>query len=203
MLGYSSFGPYTHNPAEEIALGLNGSTIGGCKVIGVGLRVSASEVRGRVPRLLEEADPELALGVGLNPAASKPVLEAAAANLMHFEAPDMDGFKASVEPIDPDGPPVAHARLPIRRIHRECTGHRGLPLRVSVGIGSYLCNTLGYLVMRWASERGRLGGFLHVPPHSTLALRLGLGNSLPLHLMVELVECIIEESLRGPPSWYA
>ena len=198
LLGYSHFASYTHNPSEEVAGRLDGGVIRGCRVRGVSIPVSTRYVLEEVPRLLENEDPTLALGLGLNPRVNLVVLEAASANILHYRAPDEDGVRREAEPIDPEGPRVLAPTIDVVRAYRACRD-RGLPVTIGVSIGTYLCNALAYTIERWASRRGRLGGFLHLPPHTTLALRLGLPSYQSLDLIVESVECVIEESLEALP----
>jgi len=196
LLGYSHFASYTHNPSEEVVRRLDGEVIGGCRLRGLSIPVSTRYVLGEVPRILESEDPTLALGLGLNPSVGLVVLEAASANILHYRAPDEEGARREAEPIDPEGPRVLAPTIDVVRAYKACSG-RGLPVTIGVSIGAYLCNALAYILERWASRRGRLAGFLHLPPHTGLALRLGLPNYQSLDLIVESVRCIMEESLEA------
>jgi pyroglutamyl-peptidase len=198
LLGYSHFAGYTHNPSEEVAERLDGELVRGCRVKGLSIPVSTRYVLEEVPRILESVDPTLALGLGLNPRASLVVLEAASANILHYRSPDEEGVRRDAELIDPEGPRVLAPTIDVARAYRGCK-NRGLPVTIGVSIGTYLCNALAYTIERWASQRRRLGGFLHLPPHTTLALRLGLSNYQSLDLIVESVKCVVEESLKALP----
>jgi len=192
VLGYSWFGPYTHNPAAEVAELLDGARLGGCSIHGEALRVSAGEVLSKVPRLLEELDPRAVVGLGLNPRATKVTLELAAVNILHSSTPDVDGRRYRLREIVGGGPLAVAAPAPIEAIYKHCNEERLLPLQVGVSIGTYLCNTLAYLIYSWAQEKGRPAAFLHVPPHSSLAMRLGMPIHASLRDIVETTLCVIE-----------
>ncbi len=176
---------------------LNGRILGEHRVVGRVLPVSLRAVREKLPRLVEELRPSLILGLGLAPRAGKVLLELVFHNTAFFEEADEDGYRAWLEPLVEDGPSMVEARLPVRRIMEECGRRRGLPLRPSVSAGTYLCNAAGYLVSLSSSRLGVPGGFLHLPPHTDLAMRVGLPNHQSLRLIAETVECVLEASLEG------
>ncbi len=196
IIGYSGFREYQWNPAEAVAEKLRGRRIAGCIVESHVVPVSFSMVRKVIPRLLESVDPAVALGVGLAPSAKSVLLELAAANYAYFEVGDEDGFKSAGEEVVTGGPMVVHTTLPVGAVLGRCREEKGLPLRPSVTIGTYLCGTLGYILMKWGSETGRPAGFIHIPPDTSLAMKLGLKNYISLRDAVDSVECILEATLE-------
>ncbi len=50
--------------------------------------------------------------------------------------------------------------------------------------------------MKYASENGKLGGFIHIPPHMDLALRQSLANYMSAYELRLGLECIIKESVK-------
>ena len=196
-MGFGPFSKYYINISGEIAGLLNGRIVKDHRVVGRVLPVSLRAVREEFPRLVEGLRPSLILGLGLAPRAGKVLLELAFHNTAFFEEADVDGHRAWLEPLAEDGPGVVETRLPVRRVMEECGKDRGLPLRPSVSAGTYLCNAVGYLVSLSSSRLDVPGGFLHLPPHTDLAMRLGLSNHQPLRLIAETVECVLEASLEG------
>lgn len=192
VVGYSGFREYQWNTAEAVAVRLHGLRVGGCSVESRVVPVSLKAVKSLVPGLLEELDPAAALGVGLAPSARSVLLELAAANYAYFEAPDEEGYRSPGEEVAPGGPRVVHTTLPVDSIVGECRRGRGLPVRPSVSIGTYLCGVLGYTLMKWGLEKGRPAGFIHVPPDTGLAMKLGLGNYLSIRDIVDSVKCVLE-----------
>ena len=195
-MGYTNFGKYLWNPAELVVEKLNGSEIEGCKVVGKKLPVSFDDVKKLVRKYLNETDPDIAVGIGLNPSLRKVALELASSNVISFEVPDEKGHKTPFDLIDGNEIQVVRTLLPVPRIVKSCSIERNLPLRPTVGIGSYLCNVLGYLVMSWVKENDRYGGFVHVPPHTDLAIKVGLNNFLSLNEIIDVIECILEETIK-------
>ncbi len=197
LMGYMNFSKYLWNPAELIIERLDSSEIEGCKVIGRKLPVSLNDVKKLVREYLKEVDPEIAVGIGLNPVLKNVTLELASSNVISFGVPDEKGFKASFDLIDGNKVKVIKTSLPVSRIIKACVIKRNLPLKPSIGIGSYLCNVLGYLTMSWAKDNRRYGGFIHVPPHTDLAMKIGLNNFLSMGEMLEIVKCILEETIKS------
>ncbi len=196
VTGFTWFNGFQHNPAEEVAEALNGRIIEGYRVRALILPVSLRAVRSMLRRALEELRPRLALGLGLDPSAREVRLELVAYNIACFREPDVDGHRAWLEPVDPEGPRAAATTLPVERIARRCE-EKGLKLKPSVSLGTYVCNAAAYTIMSYAEKHGAMGGFLHVPPCTELALRSKLENSMPLHEQIEIVETVIEESLKA------
>jgi pyrrolidone-carboxylate peptidase len=196
LMGYTNYRQYLWNPAELIVDSLNGSEIERCRIIGIKLPVSFMKVRENVPKYLKEEDPQIALGIGLNPTVKKVILELASSNLVSFEVEDEEGFKVEFGYVKNDELRVLQTRLPVKRIYEVCAKNKMLPIKPSVGIGSYLCNTLGYLIMEWAWDTKRLGGFVHVPSHTDLALKLGLSNYLDFKTILDSIKCILRETVK-------
>ncbi len=192
--GFSYYGRYVYNVSGQVAEDLDGTTIRGFRVVGTVLPVSLRRALPMLRKLLEEYRPVLVVSTGLHPAANAVLIELAAANTAYFSSPDVEGYRARLEPLEPEGPPVAYTGLPVRRIVEECAEARGLKLRPSVSIGTYLCNAVGYTVMSYSSRTGVPGGFLHLPPSTDTAMRLGLRNMLPYREILEAVRCVVEVS---------
>jgi len=196
IFGYTNFNRYLWNPAERVVDLLNGTKVGDCRVSGVKLPVKYNVVKEIVPKYLEERDPSVAIGVGLNPMIRKVAVELASSNLISFEVPDEGGFSTDFDFIEGEGLEVLQTRLPVEKIYRDCVSARALQLRFTLGIGSYLCNVLGYIIMKWAWMKNRVGGFLHVPPDTNLAMRLNLSNFISIDEIVSSVKCVIEKSVE-------
>ncbi|MCE4621131.1 MAG: hypothetical protein F7B95_01660 [Desulfurococcales archaeon] len=176
VTGFSYYGVYPYNPSGDLAEKLDGTVVEGFKVIGRVLPVSFRRALGILDELLKEYRPAVAVGLGLHPRATAVLLELAGVNLAHFERPDVNGFRARLEAIDDGGPQVLYTGLPVDRVHSACNEGLQLRIRPSVTIGTYLCNAVGYKIMRYGSLSGAVAGFLHVPPTTDMALKLGLNN---------------------------
>ncbi len=196
VTGFSYYGRYMFNPSEEVVRAIDGSTIGGLRVRGVVLPVSLRRAIDLLEKVLYERDYRMVLATGLNPRISKLIVELATVNVAHFEGLDEDKRRATLMYLDRSEVEALATRLPVERIYSRCVERLNLPITFSVAIGTYLCNAAGYMVTRYAKMRRIPGGFVHLPPHTDLAMRLGLGNYRSLREIIEAIRCIIEVSLE-------
>ena len=67
VTGFRPWGSHSKNPSGQIASRLDGAEIRGEKVVGVELKVSYREVRGKLPALILSLKPSVALHLGLAP----------------------------------------------------------------------------------------------------------------------------------------
>lgn len=193
LIGYEGFSKYWPNPAGELVTRFDGLVINGCRLRGVTIPVSISAVKSRLGVFLADAD--LAIGVGLAPNARIPRLELAAVNLLHFKVPDESGVKVEAAEIIEDGPLTLPTGLPFKAIYHRCR-EEGLPFTLGLGTGTYLCNTMAYLLHAWSRETGKPAGFIHIPPDTNTAMRSMLSHGLPLWIMEKVLHCVIDESMR-------
>src|SRR5262245_31932169 len=91
LTGFEPYGGRDVNPASEVMCALDGRTVGMVAVIGRKLPVSYEQLLGRIPELLDELKPDIAIGLGLWPGETTIRLERFAANLTDFEIPDNEG----------------------------------------------------------------------------------------------------------------
>lgn len=203
LIGYEGFSRYWPNPAGELVMDLEGKTILECRIKSHTLPVSLNEVRQNLPGMLNDAT--IALGVGLDPKATIPRLETAAVNVAHFVTPDVEGMRVEVEEILPGEPLALPTGLPYKKIYQRCKD-RNLPLRLGLGTGTYLCNTMAYILHNWSRKTSRPAGFIHIPPDTQTTMRIREGKGMPRWLLREVLLCIIEtivdvlSSSNGPTN---
>lgn len=91
-------------------------------------------------------------------------LEQQAINQRHFTRPDNAGNLIEDQPVNPDGPPVYPATLPLERMLSAIQAV-GVPVRLSDDAGRYLCNEVFYTARHYAEQHGapEQVGFIHVP----------------------------------------
>ncbi|MCE4626604.1 MAG: hypothetical protein F7B78_03020 [Desulfurococcales archaeon] len=193
LVGYEGFSRYWPNPAGELVMDLDGENILGCTVESQTLPVSLDEVKVGLPKMLKDAT--IALGVGLDPKATIPRLETAAVNIAHFVIPDVSGNRVEVEEILPGEPLTLPTGLPYGKIYKRCKD-RNLPLRIGLGTGTYLCNTMAYILHYWSSKTSKPAGFIHIPPDTQTTMRIGEEGGIPRWLLREVLHCIIETILE-------
>ena len=160
VTGFNPFGRHRSNPTQRLAKEADGRSIGGAVLAG---RVLATEFR-RCDRLIEKAlretRPDAVLMFGLAAKRKKISIECVALNVDHSEAPDNAGRRPWRRAIDPRGPALLEATLPVDRLHAALRRAR-IPVSVSYHAGTYVCNHAFYRALRRAG-RARVG-FVHVP----------------------------------------
>jgi len=162
VTGFESYAGRSDNPAAHLASLLDGSEISGLKIVGKRLPVNLSEIAKQVPALLEEFNPTMILSIGLWPGESMIRLEKLAANNSSFEIADNSGLHAK-GPVVTDGPDAYLTSLPIEKM-QQAIREKGIPCRISLSAGAYLCNALFYTFAHECKRRGcGAVGFMHVP----------------------------------------
>ena len=194
LLAYTSYASAAalilHNPAEEAAILLRGAKVGGCSVVVHLLPVAWKAVRD-AESLLDTVEPEVAVGVGLNPSARSVTVELAGANVGYgkdFDGATLDGQRlVDGEPFGKVYPVAANpAEL------KRCLESRGVDgVRFSLTAGSYLCNALAYTLYRWAHARGKRAVFLHVPPAGSETLTTLSYAGYSVRGIAETVEAVL------------
>jgi pyroglutamyl-peptidase len=164
LTGFEPYAGRDENPAVEVVRALDGSSAGTTTLIGRRLPVSYQHLRSRIPDLLEELQPDIAISLGLWPGEATIRLERLGANFADFEIPDDDGALLDDVTIS-NAPTTALATtLPIRRIEQELLA-KGIPARLSSTAGTFLCNATLFTLL--ATAQGKyprmLCGFIHLP----------------------------------------
>lgn len=181
MTGFEAFGGLRHNPSEAVLKHLEG-------VRTALLPVDAEEAPRALARLWAEG-PRAVLHLGL--AEGRPVvsLERVALNLLDFEKPDNRGRKVEERPVVEGGPLALAARFPVKEALARLR-QAGIPARISLSAGSYLCNQVFYLSLYHLPPEVPVA-FVHLPPDETLALE-GEGAYVPLAEQVRAVRVLLE-----------
>jgi pyroglutamyl-peptidase len=160
LLGFEPFGGRDLNPSQRLVEALaRRPELEGIVRARI-LPVSAERLPPLLERALAETCPGavLAFGLGSGPAIA---VERVALNLCDFRIPDAGGKVLVDEPVVPGGPAAYFSTLPTREI-AEALSRSGIPARLSLSAGSYLCNYLLYLLLHRLEGKGRTG-FLHLP----------------------------------------
>jgi pyroglutamyl-peptidase len=117
---------------------------------------------------LEEAiarvGPDIVLAVGQAGERAALCVERIAVNLQDAEIADNDGARPSDSPVAAGGPAAYLATLPVRAAVAGLDA-AGLPARLSMSAGTFVCNHVFYGLMHLAATGNRRfrAGFLHVP----------------------------------------
>jgi pyroglutamyl-peptidase len=164
VTGFEPYGGRDLNPATEVMRALDGKEVDGVRIVGRLLPVSYRLLPVRIGEVVEETEPDIAIGLGLWPGEPMIRIERFGANLADFEIPDNEGAFIEDAAIG-NAPAVAlAATLPVRRIEQMLLA-KGIPTRLSTTAGTFLCNaTLFTLLAVAARNRPAMRcGFIHLP----------------------------------------
>lgn len=164
LTGFEPYGGRDVNPAYEVVRALDGRSAGEVEMIGRKLPVSYQQLRSRIPELLDELQPSIAISLGLWPGEATIRLERFGANLADFEIPDNDGILADNALISDASPTALASTLPIRQIEQQLLA-KGIPARLSSTAGTFLCNATLFTLLASAHRNHprMLCGFIHLP----------------------------------------
>lgn len=196
--GFEHYDDVSVNPSYEVPRILSEQGVGGLDGVGlsistVGLPVSFSKAWPLLSETIEEAKPDIVIATGLKRAARGVLLERCATNIMDSSKPDVDNAAPSLVSIDPDGPAAYWTRLPLRAILGEFT-HDSIPATLSSDAGTFVCNSLFYNLLNWASSQDKvLAGFVSLPvaneePHPK--------RGLPMSQLVQACGDVVRESVE-------
>lgn len=194
LTGFEPFGGALRNPTEEIARALDGSTIGGWRVVGAVLPCVFGEAMEELGRLRRRHRPSLVLCLGLAAGRTDVTPERVAINIDDARIADNAGAQPLDRPVVRGGPVAYWSTLPIKAMV-ESLRREGLPASVSQTAGTFLCNHVFYGLMHALRRTSEIrGGFVHVPA-MTEAAEPGQ-PSLPLATLVRATEVMVVTAIR-------
>lgn len=163
VTGFEPFGGDEVNPSMEIAKSLDGMEINGYQVVARVLPVEWGTVRQRVEALMDEIQPAVVLSLGLAAGRTEISVEKVAVNYTS-KSKDNAGVLPSDQAVVPGGPDAFFATIPAEQVVEDIN-QKGIPAKLSLTAGAYLCNYAFYCASRYAREKGgkTLVGFIHIP----------------------------------------
>ena len=130
VTGFEAYGGRALNPSAALALALDGTEIGGRRVVGRIWPVAFAGLGQRLEAALDEVQPALVIALGLCPGEPMIRLERFGVNLADFESADNAGDQLKDALIAGDGATARAATLPLRAIQRALLD-AGIPARLS------------------------------------------------------------------------
>ena len=186
----SGFGPYEDlsiNPSYEVPLALEHAKNGDLESdFGLPEDVEIKVKSVMLPISFANAWPHAARGVQL---------ERCATNIMDANKPDVDNRTPQSVQIVENGPAAYWTRLPLRMILNDFA-HSGIASTLSSDAGTYVCNSLFYRLLDWASNNSQkriIAGFVSFPP--VVALH-DARHGLPLDAQIKAGKSIICEAVK-------
>lgn len=196
--GFDHYDGVDVNPSLEVphalaARGVDGLDGVELSIHAASLPVSFAEAWPTLLDVIERVRPHIVIATGLKHTARGIMLERCATNLMQAREPETDGAPTRPTPIDPNGPAAYWTRLPLRSILADFT-RDSIPATLSSDAGTFVCNSLFYNLLNWASGQDRATvGFMSLPlvneaPHPQ--------RGLPLEQMTRAGEDVVREAVR-------
>ena len=201
LTGFESYGGRSLNPAEQVVKRLDGTEIGGVRVVGHILPVDYRDIGPRVARLIKQVRPRAVLCLGLWPGTPLLRVERIAVNIADFEIPDNVGHIAR-GPVVEGGAEAHLSTVPIHAIQERLL-EAGIPARLSASAGTFLCNALMYHALRAGAEHapGLPCGFIHLPylPEqvASLLLQMREGAKVELHQRADLASMALDVQVQA------
>ncbi|MGN1021507.1 MAG: pyroglutamyl-peptidase I [Aristaeellaceae bacterium] len=167
ITGFEPFGGDSVNPSWE-AVSLLPERVGDNRVCRLRLPVVFGQCGQRLMQAAEEIRPDAVICCGVAKGRTEVTPELLAVNWRMGAIADNAGIRYEGEKIDPDGPDAIMTALPVNRMVAAIR-QAGLPGRLSLSAGAYVCNDLYYALMRGQARYGYRGLFIHVPAESELS----------------------------------
>lgn len=200
--GFEPYGDMSVNPTQAIVEEATKFDLDGIEVHTVLLPVNYDEC---VERLVEEVDrvsPGAIVSCGLWPGRTAITPERVGINAKDTMAEDPitdnKGRRPVDEPINPEGPDALFSMLPYRRIVENLMA-AGIPSFVSNTAGSYICNNTLYGLVDHIRRNDLpiVGGFVHFPASTEMAVEKPAMPSLPMGMMVEALRIVLHTTIEG------
>lgn len=196
--GFDHYEDVRINPSYEVPKALAEKGVDGLDdveltISAVSLPVSFAKAWPTLRGTIEAAHPDIVIATGLKHTARGVMLERCATNLMDAVKPDVDNVAPRRAPIDPNGPAAYWTRLPLRSILADFT-RDGIPATLSSDAGTFVCNSLFYNLLNWASTQERvLAGFVSFP---MINESRHPQHGLPLRHLVTAGADVVRDSVR-------
>jgi pyroglutamyl-peptidase len=164
LTGFEPFGGAASNPAQDIALALDGRESDRYSVHSAILPVERFGAISALQKQIERHKPEVVICLGVAVGRASISLEKVAINFDDFRIADNAGQQPIGEPIEPAGPNAYFSSLPLNRIV-EALNDKDIAAEISFSAGTFVCNHLMYGTLRLAEKsRNRFRtGFIHIP----------------------------------------
>jgi pyroglutamyl-peptidase len=193
VTGFEPFGGDYVNPSGDVLSMLEGMEISGYKVMTALLPVEWGTVKDRLEALIREVQPAVSLSLGL--AAGRPEIsvEKVAINYTS-ESKDNAGVVPADRTIIEGAPDGYFTTLPAEKIVEEVRAE-GIPARLSLSAGAYLCNYAFFCASHLTKQAGgeTRVGFIHIPATPEMVAKRK--NSVP-SMEINRIKRAVEISLR-------
>lgn len=164
VTGSLPFAGLPSSPSHDLLARIEGSVVGGCRVVTAALPVSYARLPGLIDRLVARYRPVLVVSLGL--ALGSPVLklERLAVNVASFRIADNEGAQPQAESVAADAPAARRATWDAPALLAALL-EAGIPAIGSWHAGTHLCNLTLFCFLDALARHGLASpcGFLHLP----------------------------------------
>lgn len=205
ITGFEPFGGMASNPTMDIVAALHGGRIDGRQIVGRILPVVYEGHRERLKNLMDEVDPAVVIGFGLDVDADGIQIETRGVNQADFNLADNAGVVLKNIGLEAGGPAHRLSTFPVEDI-RAALEDAHIGARLSSDAGRYLCNATLFHLLELAARRPQppLCGFIHVPHASEhlaqeesrrdTAGRPAHQRAMELDIMIDAARLILRET---------
>ena len=167
VTGFEPFGGDTVNASWEAVRCLP-DKIEGADILGLRVPVEYGVAGSHVLEAIRRSNPALVLCVGLASDRCEVTPELFAINWRMSAMADNEGTAYRGEKIREDGPAALMTDLPVLDMV-DAIRSEGIPCRLSLSAGSFVCNDLYWSVLELAAGNGLPVLFVHVPSDYEIA----------------------------------
>lgn len=165
LTGFEPFGNDTVNPSGQVAKGLDGTQVGNCKIVSKILPVEWITTKKVMESVIDEVEPVIIISLGLSSGRPELNVEKVAVNYAS-KGKDKKGSVLPTLNITNNGADAYFATVPAEEIV-DAIRKKGIPAKLSLSAGSYLCNYTFYAASSYIARQGKRDkvpvGFIHVP----------------------------------------
>ena len=161
ITGFDPFGGEAVNPAWEAVRALP-DTVGDFRLTKLEIPTVFGAAAKTVLETAAKTKPDVILCIGQAGGRDAITPERIAVNLMDASISDNRGFSPKEQPCIPGGPDAIFATVPARAM-AEAANLAGIPARVSLSAGSFVCNDTLYRLLHALRITRTKVGFVHVP----------------------------------------
>ncbi|MBQ8655127.1 MAG: hypothetical protein IJ507_09335 [Clostridia bacterium] len=166
ITGFEPFGGDSVNPSWE-AVRLLPDSVDGAQLHRVQLPVVFGECGERLAAEAQAYQPDVVILCGVAGNRTEVTPELLAVNWRMGSIADNAGVQYTGQKIDPAGPDAIMTDLPVTAMVEDMK-QAGLPAKLSLSAGAYVCNDLYYAAMQGQKKGGYRALFIHVPPTTAL-----------------------------------
>ena len=159
VTGFDPFGGQNVNPSRECVFALP-DRIGPVEIGKLEIPTVFGKAAEKVLAEAERLRPDMIVMVGQAGGRVFVTPEKVAINLRDASLPDNAGNRPRGVPVVPGGPDAYFTTLPV---HEALEKLQGLPVRLSLSAGSFVCNDVFYQVLHAMKPKNVPVGFVHIP----------------------------------------